>query len=243
MRIRHVSCLAVLAAAPALAQLQLGLRIDPVNSMQWSGSRIFLHGEMLAILDTSLKEIREVWPGPVAGTFAVYSDNGVGMLLGRDVVASGYLFHPAALLRSAEPTAVFALVPEPGDAIGHRFLEYRGRAGARELFATTDPIIDFDVTPNGEIVYMTSVGKITVVQDQDKRSPIASPPGFPAQAPKDARLWVDSNLSEVCVYWSGRLARFDMNRSAWTSIAVDVTKSAVVRTVFGRRVIIEPRLR
>jgi len=241
MALRLVISLCLCAAA-ACAQPQLGLRLDPLNSMQWNGSQLFLHGDQATSLKLSVKSLYEIWPGPVAGSFSVYSSEGVGMLLGRDVVASATLFDANAILRSAIPSSVVGLVPLPGSSESE-FYEYRGRNGARLLFKATQPIVDFDVTATNAIVYLPKQGPIFVAADPMERWTIARPTGFPAETPATARLWVDTTLTEVCLYWPGNLARYNTKNSTWKSIPFNEQTSALVRTAFRRFVIVEPRLR
>src|SRR5688572_5755757 len=90
----YIAGIGVIAVGAALsaqiaADLQLGLRLDSASSMQWKGGRIYVEGPGRGVLDTSVARVDAVWPGSTRGSFVVFSDRGVGALLGTDVVSAG----------------------------------------------------------------------------------------------------------------------------------------------------------
>jgi hypothetical protein len=104
-------------------------------------------------------------------------------------------------------------------------------------------VVDFDVTDNGMLVFLTTGGEVIVAGDTDKQRAIPKAPGFPSSTPKEARVFVDADFKEISLYWSGRLGRFDTVKASWAVTDLDADRQAIVRTVFKRVVLVEPRLK
>lgn len=235
---RHALALAALllaAARPAAAQLQLGLRMDPMSSMQWSGARLWVEGQQRTLLTTTAGAIRDVWPGPRKGAFGVYTERGIGVLLGQDVVLGGRLADTAALVRSSRYDAMWVL-RRAGD---RATIRQRVAGGAERDLATARAVTDFDVDVKGRLVLLVKGDSLALLPDGKARLAVALPKSLAGAT----RVFVDAETAEIAVYAKGRLGRYDVAGGRWTFEPVSEEKEALVRQAWSRRMMVEPRFR
>ena len=226
----------VVAGSVARAQgaPQLGLRLDPVSSMQWSGSRLWVEGQRRALLATTGGSIRDVWPGPRKGAFGVYTDRGVGALLGRDVVLGGRL--PAgALARSSRYDAMWVLRRHRDSVTIRQAIA----GGAERTILATRGVVDFDVDVRGRLALLVAGDSVAIVPGATRRVAMALPKALAGAT----RIFVDAEMREIAVYAPGKLARYGVEAGRWTVEPVSEAKEALVRQAWDRRIAIEPKLR
>jgi hypothetical protein len=225
----------LLLGMPAASNAQqLGLRMDAATSMQWSGSLIFIEANGHSILETSAKEIREIWMGPVPGSYGIWTNTGVGMLLGNDVAVGGTLLGGDLTLRSSRFDAIWALRPKGSTSEIVQVLA--GNLG-RVVLKIEQQVVDFDVDRAGRIVYLLPNGSAVFATASDKRVTF----DIPTDIKQPKRIFVDGESSEIAVYGSGRLARFDVKAGSWTVDPVDEKTDALVRQAKTRKIAVEPR--
>lgn len=237
MSARSLSLLAalLLGAAPLHAQVQLGLRLDPVSSMQWSGARLYVEGQQRTLLTTTAGAIRDVWPGPRRGAFAVYTAQGVGVLLGQDVVLGGRLSDTTALVRSSRYDAMWILRRRGESAT----IRQRLVGGAERDLLTARGVVDFDVDAKGRLVLLVKGDSLAFVPDAGTRLAVA----LPKPLARATRVFVDAELAEVDVYAKGRVGRYHVDAGRWTFEPFSEEKEALVRQAYTRRMAIEPKFR
>ena len=226
-----VAATLLVSAGAAGAQVQLGLRLDAVSSVQWSGSNIYFEGGSRTVLRTSARRIDALWPGPARGAWGVATADGVGVLLGRDIAIGGRL---GAIVRSSRHDALWSL---HGDGARSRIVEHR--SGLQRTVAQLDRTpTDFDVDIAGRIVALRDDALVFVA---DTGSAVTLP--LPAALRGAKRVFVDAELTEVAVYAPGRLGRFLVASGTWTYDDVSEAQDALVRHAWSRRMGIEPKFR
>lgn len=235
VRTLAAAALLLVAARPAAAQLQLGLRMDPVSSMQWAGARLWVEGQQRTALATTAGAIRDVWPGPRRGAFGVYTERGVGVLLGQDVVLGGLLPAATSVVRSSRYDAMWVLRRSGEQAT----IRQRLAGGAERDLATERGVVDFDVDVKGRLVLLVKGDTLALRPDGAARLAVPLPKSMAGAT----RVFVDAESEEIAVYAKGRLGRLDVVRGAWTFEPVSEEKEALVRQAWSRRMMVEPRFR
>jgi hypothetical protein len=225
----------VLFPTAARAQLQLGVRLDAVTSMQWSGPTIFLEALNRVALETDVDEIREIWPGPMPGTFAASTNKGLGILLGRKIVVGGYLLSADALLRSSRYDAIWALRTTD---TGCEITEVHSNGLTRRVWKSVRNIIDFDVDMNGRIVFITDE-YLGLVTDTAKETLV----GLPRELTNASRVFVDANTEQVVVYRKGLLGKLDFTSGKWVFQEFVEEADALVRHFRTRKMWIETKFK
>lgn len=221
-------------AAPVRAQLQLGLRLDAVASVQWSGSKIWFEGDGRTVVQTTARRIDDLWPGPARGAWGVSTADGVGILLGRDVAIGGPVGGRSAIVRSSRYDAIWSLT---GDARRSEIVEHR--SGLQRTVARVDRrLTDFDVDLDGRIVGLGGDTLVFIV-GTDRQARLA----LPAVLRGATRVFVDAELAEVAVYAPGRLGRYAVATGTWQYEDVAEQQDALVRHAWTRRIGVEPRFR
>ena len=233
------SCVVLSGQAPS--ELRLGLRLDTVSSMQWSGGTIYAEGSGAHILETSVKRIDAVWPGSTIGSFVVFSEQGIGILLGKDVVSAGPVLDPGALIRSSRIDALWVSVPgnTSGGATQTRFVEWRGPRSSRELARIPGSIIDFDVDGIGRLLYLTTDRRVFLLAGPDKPPAEVVLPASVSRSPE--RVFIDVQGTQIVVYGGGALTRFSTDSRQWSDLKFDVRRQALVRHATSRRILVEDK--
>jgi hypothetical protein len=246
MRFLAILLLGGLAAGSVAAQtedvLQLGLRMSAEYSMQWDGGRIYLEGRSHEIFETQAKRIHEVWPGSVRGSYSIWFDDSVGLLLGDRIVPAGPLFGEGALLRSGRyelVTAATTAVNSNGST-ETRFVEWRSVTLKRQLAVIPGAITDFDVDASSRLLYLTKDGKLYLVGDKPPGAEVPLPKMFTG---KPERVFLDAISSEIVVYGGKQVARLVIKDGTWTIWPFDTKTQALVRHAASRRVRPEDRFR
>ena len=236
-----IAVVALGTALSAQAELQLGLRLDSASSMQWKGGRIYVEGPGRGVVDTSVARVDAVWPGSTRGSFVVFSDQGIGVLFGTDIVSAGPVLEPGALIRSSRIDALwFALPAKSGDgSVETRFVEWRGPQKSRELARITGSIIDFDVDATGRLLYLTAGRRIFLLAGADRPPAEVVLPAGPSQPPE--RVFIDAQGTQIVVYGGGTLSRFATGTRQWSDVTFDVRRHALVRHATSRRVAVEDK--
>lgn len=247
---RSLACAAAaigMAAVTVLAQnpssLQLGLRLSSEHSIQWSGGTIYLEGRSFDTFQTGAKTIFDIWPGSVPGSFSVYSDQGVGLLLGDKLVPGGDMFGERALLRSANTETVCgAIISKKSDRTSQtRFIEWRTVNLQRELAAVAAAVIDFDVDRSSRVLYLTADSRVYLLAGTEGLGAQLMLPKAFLRRPE--RVFLDANSEEIVVFGGSQVARLALATREWSVTPFDIRRQALVRHVFSRRVRPEDRFR
>lgn len=234
---------ALVGATTANAQrVQLGLRFDLATSMQWSGNDLFIEGDSLAIVKLSVGEIREVFVGPAPGVFAVWSDEGIGLLLGKDVIPGGHLVSETALVRSSRTDILWAGLTDEHDGTPViRIVEWRADRTGRDVLRVPGTLKDFDVDERGVIAYLLADGTAALAAEAHKSIHLPLPDGIRGSSLE--RIFITADGQEIAVFGAGTLARFRMREKQWSLQPVDVSTQALVRHAATRRVRVEERFK
>lgn len=230
-----VACaVALLALAEAGAAQQIGLRMDATTSMQWNGSRIYLESADRSVVQTKARQIHDVWPGPVSGTFAVSTDQGLGILIGSGLTIGGMPFGRDAVLRSSRFDAIWVMKRSDGVTT---IVELHEDGLGREVYRTPRTLVDFDVDQKGRIVFLTNDGGIGLIVDEESEGMLALPPELAGAK----RIFVDANTEEIAVYAPTRVGRYNTGTRKWAFANFIEQTDALVRHAVTRRVGIEPK--
>ena len=209
--------------------------------MQWNGGRIYVEGPGRGIVDTSVTRVDAVWPGSTRGSFVVFSDRGVGTLLGRDIVSVGPALEPGVLIRSSRVDALWLALPAKTDdgSAETRFVEWQSPQKSRELARIGESIVDFDVDAAGRILYLTAARRIFLLAGPDRPPAEVVLPAGSSRSPE--RVFIDAQSTQIVVYGGGALMRFATETRQWSDVAFDVRRNALVRHASSRRVAVEDK--
>ena len=222
----------------AVPPVQFGLRLNSVSSMQWQGGTVYLEGpDGRTKLKTSAKQILEIWPGPKPGLFGVLTTNGVGILLGSDIVGNGWVGAPRATIRSSRTNTLWSAYREGNTTV---FLEWVSEAANRVLLKIDSAIVDFDVDRSGRLLYLTNAGGLEFAWGAHDTLSLAIPARC-RRAPIE-RVFLSADSEEADVYGSGTLCRYVLDERRWTDQPVDPATQALVRHAATRRIAVEPRV-
>ena len=220
------------AAIPARAQLQLGLRLDPLSSIQWLGTTLYLEGRDRRMLTTTAGAISDVSVGPTPGAFGVTTEQGVGVLLGRDVILGARPGGAGAIVRSSRYDAMWVYGPSTNGEI--RQIVTGG--GSRAILRVAK-LVDYDVDVRGRIIYLAPGDSIVVVTAPDQRTAMA----LPAELRGATRVFVDAAASEIAVYAPGSVGWYAVETGSWRVRHFAEATDALVRQAWDRRMVVEPR--
>ena len=222
-------------AQTRMADVQIGVRFNAHAALQWSGNTIFVQDDSVKRVRTSVRAIEEIWPGPIHGSFAVLSNEGLGLLIGHDIVSVGHLCEGRCIVRSSRPD-MYWLAFDSGNGRS-RIVEGHRYGVTREVAGVRGAIADFDVAVNGVVAYVT--GEVIEIKEPGKAAQRLEP--IPSLGSRNiARVFITTDASEVAVIAGDRLYRH--KRDGWAEERFDRTKQALVRDAVSRRVALEPKL-
>lgn len=222
-------------------QVQYGLRLSSVVSMQWLGTDLYLESERRSVARLSSGRILEAWPGPARGTFMIHSERGLGILLGSDLVIAAEPKPQDALLRSSRPDVLWTgfTVRTPGGP-RMRIQEWRAGGLGRELVNVPGELTDFDLSKDGALVILPAHGSPLYIDQAGRSITLTVPPNV--GSPERVMLTLDGR--EVALVSTGQLCRTSIAGSgSWKCNAFDPATHAVVRHAYSGRPKLEPRFR
>jgi hypothetical protein len=216
--------------------IQYGIRVNHATSIQWFGDRIYFEGGRRGVTQTAAGSIHEVWPGPVPGAFAIYADQGIGVLAGRGAVLLSKPTRPDAILRSCDPQTLWMAHYDSSiqRTILSRWPSQRRAVAVLEIRAH---LRDFDVAFNGTIAFLADDGSAFLA-----RSPaeVVSIPAPTTEQP--IRIFLTYDLSELALLSEQHLCRLATATKEWHCEPFDPLSQAVVRHAWSGRPALEDRL-
>jgi hypothetical protein len=226
--------------AETAATIQYGIRLDPGSSIQWSGSTILASSDRVGVTRATAGNIYEVWEGPSRGMFAVYSQRGLGLLLGRDVEILASVQPPGSILRSPRHDSVFiGFTDREGGRELVRIREWRRDGQGRDLVSTPGRLLDFDVSTDRVIAILTAGPTLTLAGVGTSLRPMAlaqPPPASPA------RVFLSLDASALDLVYERSLCSIAVTEKAWHCAAFDPNSQAIVRDVSSGRAAAEAKL-
>jgi hypothetical protein len=227
----------LVGAAPLGAQdVQFGLRLDSRSSLQWDGSALYTEGSRRAVTRTTAGRIREVWPGPRRGLFAVHTDRGLGLMLGRDAQILGIPQPPGVILRSSRPEAFWA-----GYTLGRtsHVREWWASGHGRELLRIDGRLVDFDVSADGVVAVLLEPDAVWLAGESPRPRPVPRPPALRSAA---IRVFLTKDHAELALLARGQLCRAPTAGPwRWWCEGYDPARHAIVRHVWNGRPAVEAR--
>jgi hypothetical protein len=210
-----------------------------MSSMQWRDGTVYLEGpDGRTKLKTSAQQILDIWPGPQPGLFGVLTTNGVGVLIGSDVVGHGWIGAPRAMIRTSRTNTLWSAYRDGSATV---FLEWVSSAANRIILKIASPIVDFDVDRSGRLLYLATAGALEFAWGPNDHLSIAIPVRC-RRAPIE-HVFLSANSEEAVVYSAGTLCRYVLDERRWSDHPVNVATQALVRHAASRRIAIEPRFR
>lgn len=228
-------------ALEAQASPVFGLRLSSLTSMQWSADTLMLSSEGDTYQLLPVRQIEDVWMGPMKGAFIVVSDRGLGMLVGPSLGPSAFPFDERAVLRSSRPEAVYALLDAVDGAPRRRFVEWRSKSRQRDVIVAPAEVIDFDVDIPGRIVMLTRDRRLYAADGKALTEFVIGGPGAPADGEALLRVFVDAGGGEITVLTSRIVYRLNTATNTWTNLPFDPAVDALVRHAVSRRMRVESR--
>ncbi len=216
-------------------QIQYGIRVNSMESMQWSGSTIYVEGSRRGVMKTTSGTIHQIWPGPAPGSYAIHSAKGVGVLAGQDAMILARVGAANAIFRSSRPDAIW-IASWDAAAGKTQIAEWHGPQAGRVLVEVPARLTDFDVSGNGTLALLQSDGSIHLSAGQADRKPVPHPL---EDAP--LRVFLNSDLSEIAVLGRSRLCRFGVATKKWACSPFDPATQAVVRHAWSGRPALEEK--
>jgi hypothetical protein len=208
--------------------------------MYWSDDRLALVGKTTTVMRTTGGRIHDIWPGPLRGLFSIWTDRGIGLLLGTGDQTIGRIAAPNAILRSPTPDVIFIASTTDSSTRTTTVQELRGRAKGREIAHLRGSLLDFDASAQGALFLLYPTGDIFIAGATDDPVAVLIPNEFrgPAKrvfvSPDQKTLYVLSDLS-FCTLGS------ETDRT-WSCSTFDPTRNAVVRNYQAGTVVLEPRV-
>jgi hypothetical protein len=209
--------------------------------MQWSADTLMLSSERDTYQMLPVRQIEDVWMGPLKGAFIVVSDRGLGMLIGPTLGPSSFPFDERAVLRSSRPEAVFALLDATDGAPRRRFVEWRSGMRQRDVAVAPAEVVDFDVDIPGRIVMLTRDRRLYATDGTKLTEFPIGGAGAPPAGEELLRVFVNDGGTEIALLAWRAVYRLDPATRTWTNTPFDPKVDALVRHAVSRRMRVEPR--
>lgn len=234
-------CLTAFAAGRAQMP-QMGLRLDAMASMQWTGRILMTEATTRSYVKLKVDSIQDVWPGPARGAFAVVSPAGLSMLYGHSVLPAGVMVEAGELLRSSRPDVAWSCTSNVAGKPHRRIVELRAGGRVRREVVTFDrEVVDFDVDALGHVVALLDDGSLAIGSGSTPKTIDRAMISRLTMNRRVRRVFVDALGKELAIYADGLLVRLIIATGQTERIDVDVDRDALVRHAVTRRIHVEQR--